>query len=258
MNNDQKDQNGQRPVPPAGWQFNPDDDKSAQSVQQPIQQPPFQTLEEHTPSTLMSPTISNDSNRADETAPGPAQAIASPTAIVDQQVDEAQPDAVEAPAPSQVSSHPDNLQWVASDAVSRRQKPAGWNTMLIAGAVILTGLVYLITRDLVSAGSIVVAALLYMVFNARKPQSLSYKLDASGITISHKHYAFGQFRSFTIVQEESISSILLMPLKRFMPPLTVHYGPELTDDVVSLLADHLPMEAYRRDAVDALIHKLRF
>jgi hypothetical protein len=49
-----------------------------------------------------------------------------------------------------------------------------------------------------------------------------------------------------------------MPLKRFMPPLTVYLAPEMEEQIVDFLAQLLPFERHRQDAVDGLLKRIRF
>jgi len=87
---------------------------------------------------------------------------------------------------------------------------------------------------------------------------LEYSLDNRGLTIAQKSYPYGVFRSFAVIDEGAFSSIVFIPLKRFMPVLTIYYAPEDENEVVATIADHLPMEQRKRDAIDTLLHKIRF
>lgn len=221
-------------APPTGWHFKADDNdpapKNHEAVAGSSATAPPEALE--MPAPAARPEAPADS----PSTPAPAS------------------DAV--PAPGR-QPHAAELEWQASDA-ALHQKPAGWLAMLIGGGLVVAILVYLLTRDALSAGAIALAALMLGVYSARKPQSLRYRLDAGGITIGQKHYTYGQFRSFSVVDEGAAGNVELMPLKRFMPMLTLNYTHDIEEDVVSFLADRLPMETHKRDAMDMLIRKLRF
>ncbi len=149
------------------------------------------------------------------------------------------------------------LRWNAPDMAAHTQKPNSWYVMLAVGTIVLAALIYVVTRDNISAGTVVLAAVFYVIFGVRKPKSLQYQLDFKGIVIGQRHYRYDQFRSFSVVDEAVATSIALTPLKRFMPVLAVHYGPEMESHVISALSDHLPLEPYQRDAMDIIIQKLR-
>lgn len=155
-----------------------------------------------------------------------------------------------------VSSEP--VTWTASEFVAHQKSP-GWYGALAVGTVILAGLVFLITRgDFISTGVVVFAAVIFGIFAARQPRTLEYRLDGGGLSIGGKFYAYDVFKSFSVVDEGAFSGILLYPLKRFMPLLTILYAPDDEHKIVDLLADRLPMENRTYDAVDRLMHKIRF
>jgi hypothetical protein len=99
---------------------------------------------------------------------------------------------------------------------------------------------------------------LFVVFSSHKPPELRYRLDGGGITIGRKWYPYTHFRSFSVDDDLAVHTITLVPLKRFMPTLVLNFNPEIESSVIEVLADRLPMEAHRRDAMDAMINKLRF
>ena len=79
-----------------------------------------------------------------------------------------------------------------------------------------------------------------------------------GLRLRGNFYDYGQFRSFAVVPEGTFQSITLMPLKRFMPMLTVYYSPEDEQKITDLLANQLPLENRGRDTLDRFLHHIRF
>lgn len=118
--------------------------------------------------------------------------------------------------------------------------------------------VFLLTKDKISVVVIVVAALLLGAYANHKPRQLEYRLDAHGLSVGDKHFTYDQFRSFSVLPEGAFSSIVLMPLKRFALTTTLYYAPEDEDKIVNLLSDYLPLEERGHDAVDRLMHRIRF
>ncbi len=161
------------------------------------------------------------------------------------------------PAPN-TQSDTGSVSWTASEFIEH-QKTAGWYAGLVFGSLILAGVVYLITSgDRVSTATVVVVAAIFGVFAARKPRELQYSIDDSGIRIGEKTYPYAGFRSFSIVQEEGIESIRFMPLKRFMPVISIYFAPEDGQKIVDALSKFLPVEHKQLDPVDKLMHRLRF
>ena len=157
-----------------------------------------------------------------------------------------------------LSSHgPAEVDWTASEFVAHN-KGMGWYVLLAGGAALVAALVYLVTRDLVSAGIIIFVALLLGISAVRKPRVLTYRVNGAGLMIGGKFYPYASFKSFAVMQEGAFSSITFLPLKRFMPPISIYYDPQDEDRIIEVLAYYLPMEAREHDFLDALTRRNRF
>ncbi len=163
---------------------------------------------------------------------------------------------VQTPTPRHVVEAP-IVTWTASEFISH-DKSTGWYALLGVGTAALAAVVYLLTHDTVSTGVVVVVAIVFGILAARKPRELEYSVDDKGVKVGDKFYPFSGFRSFSIVQEDAVESIWFMPLKRFMPPLTIYFDPRDGQKIVDVLSQTLPMENRQLDAVDRLMHRLRF
>lgn len=150
-----------------------------------------------------------------------------------------------------------SVSWSASEFVAH-QKTGGWYVMLLLAGIVVAGLVYLLTRDFVSAGTIVVVGVILGVFAARKPRTLQYQLDSRGIHIGNKSYPYSDFKSFSMIDEGPFNSIALTPLKRFMPNISIYFEPNDEEHITRVLSSYLPFEEGKKDAIDKLMHKIRF
>ena len=149
------------------------------------------------------------------------------------------------------------VTWTASEFIAH-DKSAGWYLMLAAGSLLLAGLVYLITRDFISVGVVIAAGLLLAIYGSHQPRQLEYTVNQQGIGIGQKHYAYDEFSSFAVVSEGTVSGLVFMPLRRFALPITIYYAPEDEEKIINVLADRLPLEEHRLDAVDRLTRRIRF
>lgn len=149
------------------------------------------------------------------------------------------------------------VSWTASEFIAH-QKSVGWYLGLAGATVVLGGLVYLISRDRLSTAVIVIMAVLVGIAGSRQPRVMTYTLNNRGLTIGQKPYPFSEFKSFSIIDEGAFNSIMLMPLKRFMPPVNVYYDPQDENKIVDLFAGHLPLENRGHDPLDRLIRGIRF
>lgn len=151
----------------------------------------------------------------------------------------------------------DHVTWTASEFIAH-DKSAGWYFGLAGAAIVIAGLVYLVTRDTISALVVLVAAFALGILGARKPRQLQYQLSFEGVQVGSKYYDFNAFRSFSVVPEGAFSSVVFMPLKRFAPLLTIYYAPEDEEKIINLLSNRLPFEERKADAVDSLMRHIRF
>jgi len=103
-----------------------------------------------------------------------------------------------------------------------------------------------------------VAALVLGFYGARKPRVLEYRLDESGLVVSGKSYAYNLFKSFALVEEGAFTSIVLMPLKRFMPAVSIYFEPKDEKKITTILAERLPIETHKLDVLDSFMRRIRY
>lgn len=159
--------------------------------------------------------------------------------------------------PMSMPGAPQDVEWTASEFVAHN-KGMGWYALLALGAILLAAVIYLFTRDIVSAGIILFVALLLGVAAGKKPRILHYQVNDSGLVIGQKFYPYAEFKSFAVMEEGAFSSIMFLPLKRFMPPISIYYDPEDEERIVDVLSYYLPLENRQHDAFDRMIRRIRF
>jgi hypothetical protein len=167
-----------------------------------------------------------------------------------------QPTSSAIPTPLPVDDNGD-LRWTASEFIEH-QKPQGWYVSVGLGGFLVAGLLYFISKDIVTSVVVLIAALLFAAAGARKPRAMPYVLSRGGLQIGEKAYPYSMFKSFSVIEEGAIDSIQFLPLKRFMPPISIYFPPEQEDQIVELLADYLPHEDRDHDAIDRLMKRLHF
>lgn len=156
------------------------------------------------------------------------------------------------------SSNVAPVSWTASEFIAHDKSP-GWYMVLAITTVIVAAITYLVTRrDEISTGMVLIVGVFFGAIASRKPRELTYTVDDKGVQIGPKNYPYSLLRSFSVVQEAGLESIWLMPLKRFMPMLTIYFAPDDEQKIVNALSQHLPEENHQPDSVDRLMHKVRF
>lgn len=152
----------------------------------------------------------------------------------------------------------DTISWTASEYIAHH-KPAGWYMALSLGAIGIAAIVYFVTGgDVTSVIVVLLAAIIFGAVGARKPKEQHFSIGHDGVSIGSKFYNFDQFKSFSIVDEDAFASITFMPMRRFMPAISIYYDPQDEDHIVEVLSVYLPIEDRGRDPIDRLMKKIRF
>jgi hypothetical protein len=93
---------------------------------------------------------------------------------------------------------------------------------------------------------------------ARKPRELEYRLDSSGVHIANKTFPYNHFKSFSLVQQGAVPSILFSPLKRFDFMITAIYDQVDEKKIHDILSVYLPVEENNLDWIDRLMWKIKY
>lgn len=150
------------------------------------------------------------------------------------------------------------ISWTASEYIAH-QKSAAWYMALAIGTLLLLIPVYFITNgDIVSLIAIAFVVIVFAVYAGKKPRELEYSVHANGVTIGAKTYAYHQFKTFSVIDEGAFSSIVFLPMSRFMPAISLYYDPQDEEAIIETLSNYLPMDTQKRDLVDNLMRKIRF
>lgn len=150
-----------------------------------------------------------------------------------------------------------SITWTASEFISHHKSPL-WYFALMLAAVILALIIWLLTKDKITAGVFVVAGLVLSIFASKKPRELEYQVDKDGLRIADKHYPFEKFRSFAVVHQGAFSSLVFLPLRRFSMITTAYYDPQDEAKIMAIVSSYLPLEERRRDLIDDFMWRIRF
>lgn len=168
-------------------------------------------------------------------------------------------------SPAQTASEPtkspspaakDSVSWTASEYIDHTHG-ASWYAVLLLATVGIAATIYFLTKDYFASGVTVVVGAIVGVFASRKPRQITYEISSSGIKVGEKMYSFSQFKSFTVLREGILTSVNLMPLKKFMPPISAYFEPKDEERITNALGNYLPYEERKMDSVDRLTRRLR-
>lgn len=148
------------------------------------------------------------------------------------------------------------VQWKAIEYIQHAKTPLWY----VGFGVITIGLMVLaifIMQTWTFALLIPVMAGALLVYSHRPPRELSYALSEQGIHINDQLHPLSEFKSFGVIQNDTLNSLVLVPTKRFRPGLTVYFPAEVGEQIVDLLGGYMPMEQVRYDVFDRIVHKLQ-
>lgn len=149
------------------------------------------------------------------------------------------------------------ITWEASEFVNHEKKMS-WFVLLAVIAVVLCGVMYLITDSILSTVVAGIAILAFGIMAGQKPRTLTYTVLPASIKIGEKSYSYNDFRSFSVAEEGALSSIVLQPNKRFLPMLTIYFAPDDGEKIFEALSAHIPYEEHQMDFVEKIMHRVRF
>jgi hypothetical protein len=150
----------------------------------------------------------------------------------------------------------ENISWTAKEFIEH-DRNAGWYLMLILGSAVLAALIYLITKDFFAVGATLVAGFIAAVHAGNKPKEQNYELSNRNIKVGERTYSYSMFKAFSIAHEGAHTSIVLEPIKRFMPPMTLYFPPENENKITETIGSHLPLQEHQTTAVECLSRRFK-
>ena len=154
-------------------------------------------------------------------------------------------------------SNPKPVTWTGPEFISY-DKNTSWYFLLLVGCVAISGIVYILLKDLITVAVVVVAFLVTGIYGARKPRNITYTVDSGGVQIGDKRYNYSDYRHVTVSKENANTSITMFPLKRFAFSVFISVNPENEAAVLGLMANSLPIERHNPDFIDRLMARIRF
>jgi len=151
----------------------------------------------------------------------------------------------------------ESIEWTASEFIAHDKSPL-WYLALAGIVVVVTAIIYLITRDMTNVIVFPIVGIGLGVAASRPPRILPYRVDRRGITIGKTFHPFGAFKSFAVIDEGPFTSITLVPLKRFEFPLNVYFSPDDERKILDVLSNYLPFEQGALDNIDLIMRKIHF
>lgn len=149
------------------------------------------------------------------------------------------------------------VNWSASEYISPDKTPI-WYVLLIIIALALCALDIFFMKSWTFTALVVVMTVAIIVYSSRPPRTIQYTLSGDhGLYVGEKLYHLSEFKGFGLIQDGANFSIMLLPIKRFSPGISVYFPDEAGEKILNILGDRLPMEKLKLDVVDKIVRRLR-
>lgn len=151
----------------------------------------------------------------------------------------------------------EDITWTAAE-FTRHEKSIGWYLALAVTTIVIAALLYLLTGGIVTVGVVIVCAIVLGIFANHQPHQLEYALTRQGIRIGSKNYLYDEFQLYVITPGSNYPEVTLIPMKRFMPPLSLRYASVDEEKILGVLSQHLPSEERQPDLIDSFMRRIHF
>lgn len=166
----------------------------------------------------------------------------------------AEPQPVNVDQPTQLTAVAP-VSWQAKEYL-QQDKPPLWYVLFAIVVVVFVG-VALWLQAWTFAVLVPIMAAALAVYAHRPPRIVTYSVSEKGLTINDQLHPMGEFKSFGVLPDSELHSLMLVPVKRFRPGVTLYFPEEVGEPLVDMLGAYLPMQDLHVDMVDKVIHKLR-
>lgn len=149
------------------------------------------------------------------------------------------------------------VAWKASEYI-HHQKGLSWFLPLTGFAFLIAVLTYFLGGGIIGVIMIITGTVAFVVFAKQEPDTLEYALFPQSLAVGSKEYSYDDFKAFSVSQNGGLFNVVLDPVKRFVPPVTIYFPQEDGEQIFDILAAHLPSVEERLDPVESLMRKIRF
>jgi hypothetical protein len=162
----------------------------------------------------------------------------------------------EQPLDASDSAPNEPVRWQAQEYI-QHDKSQGWFVLFAVAFVILMAIAIFLIKSITFDILVPVMAVALFVYVNRPPRVLDYALSRQGLYVNDILYSFAEFKGFGVIHDGKEFSILLLPVKRFKPGVSVYFPEEAGEAIVDMLGARLPMQELHLDIIDRIIRKLR-
>ncbi|HEV7952028.1 MAG TPA: hypothetical protein VGO98_01495 [Candidatus Saccharimonadales bacterium] len=148
------------------------------------------------------------------------------------------------------------VRWQAQEYI-HHDKGILWFVVFAVSFVALMAIAIFLIKSITFIILVPVMAVALFVYVNRPPRMIDYTLSRKGLHINDRLYSFTEFKGFGVIHDGKEYSVLLLPIKRFVPGVSVYFPEQAGEAIVDILGTRLPMQELHLDFVDRIIRKLR-
>ena len=148
------------------------------------------------------------------------------------------------------------FSWQAPEG-TQVHRGTGWYIAFGVVLVILMALAIVVFKSLTFAVLLLVMAIAVIMLSTKPPRIINYSVSPKGIYIEDKLHDYSEFRAFSIFHDTELPSVILLPVKRFSPGLTLYFGVDQGERVIDMLGARLPVVESKPDMLEKLIRLMR-
>ena len=159
--------------------------------------------------------------------------------------------------PQQTVADNEPVHWSANETIDADKGGLWFVSLIVVALILIVGDIFLLKEFTFSILVVVMAAVI-ILYSRRPARSIDYTLSGEqGLYIGEKLYHFSEFKGFGLIQDQDQHSILLIPVKRFSPGVSVYFPEDAGEKIVDIFGARLPMQELKLDMIDVIVRKLR-
>jgi len=217
---------------------------------------PVSLPETQTASQPTTPEVSAASPSSPEFSDPTARAVAQQATESPAQESPDQPDTTDDMTADGLPDDEILIRWQALEYMQHQHEPI-WYIGFGATVLILIAVAIFVFKSPTFAVLVPVMAVALALYVRRPPATIDYTVSRKGIHVNDRLYTFDQFKSFSVVRQETTNHVVLIPRKRFQLGQNIYFPTEIGEKLVDMLAARLPMKEISPDIIDKLLAKLR-
>ena len=133
----------------------------------------------------------------------------------------------------------------------------GWYLSFAMVIIVLMALSVFWIKSWTFTVLIPIMAVALLSLSTKTPRMINYAISPKGVYVADKLYDFSEFKAFGVIEYQGQFSVLLLPVKRFSPGLTIYFSEAEGETIVDMLGTRLPMQEIKPDALEKLIRIIK-